>query len=47
VQSDVPGFIDDRSAGRFTGGVKIFSDRCLAIGHHCFAGKFLSIDEET
>jgi len=43
----VTGFIDSLSAGRITDGIEIFSDRCLAIGHHCFAGQFLGIDEEA
>ena len=43
----VCGLVDDLAAGSVAGGIKVFGDVGLAIGHHRLAGIFRGVDEEA
>ena len=46
VELDVVHLVQNLAAGGFAGGVQVFRDGRLAVGHHALAGVFPGVDEE-
>jgi hypothetical protein len=47
VQLNIAGLVNDLSADRIASRIEVFGDGVLAVGHHCPASEFLSVDEES